>query len=268
MTHNLQIDLNLLIDADLLVYRAAHAAEQTTDYEMGTDSSGYPFQVSTRTCLLAESSLIFEDMVEQLLADLKSVEYTLAFTDSLNYRKVIASTYKANRKASAKPVGLSALRQYALDHHPTWIVPTLEADDVLGMAMTNPKASEKSVICSIDKDLLTIPGLHYNWDKPERGVVRVTPAEAFRTFLGQCLTGDSTDGYQGLKGVGPVKAMKILDTAAKEGLVSWRDAVLPAWIDAGHTEEEALTCARLARILRFEDFDHVQGEPRLYTGGN
>jgi hypothetical protein len=61
---------------------------------------------------------------------------------------------------------------------------------------------EDTIICSIDKDLRTIPGKHYNLDS---GVVdEVTRHDAWHNFWSQVLTGDSTDNIEGLKGCGKV----------------------------------------------------------------
>lgn len=258
----------LLIDADLLLYRAAYSAEVTAEFPMGTDSSGYPMGVSSRVCSLSGSSALLDDSVNELVKDLGAVGgYTLALTGPDNFRKTLLPTYKSNRKASTKPVGLSALRQYALDTHPCKVLPGLEADDVLGILATAPGIEEdrlRYVICSIDKDLLTVPGEHWNWDHPERGIIRVDEDEANRNWLLQCLTGDNTDGYKGLAGVGPVKASRILDKAEKAGATDWASAVLPAWLAAGRTEAEALTCARMARILTWADYDAETNQPRLF----
>ena len=65
----------------------------------------------------------------------------------------------------------------------------------------------------------------------------------------QTLTGDVTDGYAGLKGVGPKSAEKILGARP-----TW-DAVVAAYQKQELTEDYALTQARLARILRSSDWD-------------
>ena len=61
--------------------------------------------------------------------------------------------------------------------------------------------------------------------------------------------GDATDGYQGLKGVGPKTAVKLLD---KHGW-DW-GAVVKIYESKGMTEADALLTARLAYILRKDNF--------------
>ena len=86
----------------------------------------------------------------------------------------------------------------------------------------------------------------------------ITEAEADKNFLTQCLTGDPTDGYVGLKGYGPKTAEKLL------GLRPDWSIVEKAYIKAGLTKQDALTQARLAQILRWCDWDYDHKRPILY----
>jgi 5'-3' exonuclease len=61
---------------------------------------------------------------------------------------------------------------------------------------------------SIDKDLDMIPGHHYNPVKKDH--YYVNDKEAIKNFYRQILTGDKVDNVQGLRGIGPKKADKIL----------------------------------------------------------
>jgi DNA polymerase-1 len=74
----------------------------------------------------------------------------------------------------------------------------------------------------------------------------------------QTLTGDKTDGYPGLEGIGPVKADKIL----KEGTY---EEVLQAYRNAGFNDEFALSQARCARILRHGEYDWATKEIKLWN---
>lgn len=67
-------------------------------------------------------------------------------------------------------------------------------------------------------------------------------------FMVQTLTGDPSDNYPGLKGVGEVKARKLLEGITKPA-EQWR-VVLGAYQKAGHGLDYALAMARCARILR------------------
>jgi len=79
-----------------------------------------------------------------------------------------------------------------------------EADDALGFNQT-----EDSIICSIDKDLLMIPGHHWNFVKKEHR--EVSELDGIKAFYRQMLIGDSSDNIFGVKGIGKVKAAKLID---------------------------------------------------------
>ena len=73
---------------------------------------------------------------------------------------------------------------------------------------------EACILVSIDKDLDTVPGWHYNYDK--KITYFVTPEEASYNFYYQLLVGDSSDNIKGAVGVGPAKAKKILSECKTE----------------------------------------------------
>ena len=128
--------------------------------------------------------------------------------------------------------------------------PGLEGDDRLGILATRPG---NGIVVSDDKDLKGIPGQLFRPSKDELLEINVEDADRF--FLTQVLTGDTTDGYKGVPGIGPKKAEVILGTRPHWG------AVEQAFIKAGLTKADALTQARLARILRWSDWDAEKGEP-------
>lgn len=183
-------------------------------------------------------------------------ELLVCFSDAMNFRKKVDPTYKAHRKASAKPVMYRPLVEWVKETYPCAIYPTLEADDLIGIMVT--QAGYVGV--SEDKDMRTIPGKHYSLK--EGAVFSVSPEEADYFWMTQTLTGDATDGYKGLAGIGPKSAEKILGGAA---LVKdlW-PRVKKAYLDAGSTEAAALVQARLSRILRSGDYDLKTKEVLLW----
>ncbi len=150
-----------------------------------------------------------------------------------------------------------ALCDWVRDTFDTVMKPSLEADDCLGILATKPQNVGKCIIVSDDKDLLSVPSQVYRPSTDQH--VAVTEADADRFFLTQCLTGDTVDGYAGVKGIGPKSAEKILGTRPEWSLVE------NAFIKAGYTKEQALNQARLARILRWQDWDADKEEPILWT---
>ena len=130
-----------------------------------------------------------------------------------NYRDTVAVTnkYKGNREGTIKPFYYDEVRAYLINMHRAIVVDGMEADDALGLAQTGD-----TVLCSKDKDLDTIPGKHFNWDKLERGIYIVTEDEANAFFYKQVLMGDSTDNIISIHGLGPKTADKLLATCTNE----------------------------------------------------
>ena len=131
-------------------------------------------------------------------------EYKAFLTGPGNFRKEINPGYKANRKDKPLPMWLASCREYLISAWNAEVTEGHEADDALGMHQT-----EDTIICSIDKDLLQIPGKHFNFVKQE--FLDVLEADGIRHFYKQMLIGDRSDNIFGVNGIGPVKANKIID---------------------------------------------------------
>lgn len=150
-------------------------------------------------------------MVQGILRDIGATRWTIYLTGSNNFRKNVCPDYKAHRPEE-KPTHLEAVREYLIDTWGAIVTDGIEADDALGIEHTN--SPDETVICTTDKDLNTIPGLHYNWRHNRE--YTVTPEEANKNFWVQMLTGDASDNIFGIKGVGDVKARKALDNLCAE----------------------------------------------------
>lgn len=208
---------------------------------------------------LNDSHLTFAEKLDYTLNQIRKnvgkFEYRLCFSDRVNFRKELEPTYKGNR-TTRKPMGFLVFREQIMEKYPSICKPTLEADDVLGILATKPGAD--AIIVSGDKDLMQVPGKHLvNGD-----IVTVTEEEGDYFHLQQTLTGDTVDGYAGCPGIGPVKAKTILDTEDR-----WA-AIVAAYDKAGFPEEHALLQARLARILRWQDWDNQQQKVILWNPKN
>lgn len=244
-----------LIDVDTLVYQIAYAAEPA---EVDWGDGG----VSLLGGDLETSKRLLDQAIGNICADLMGAEPIICLTDSENFRKAIYPRYKAHRTAP-KPTQMGALREHLHATYRAFQRPGLEADDVCGILATSGDRFLKGekIIVSIDKDLQTVPGRLFNPDKPERGVREISLAEADYWFYWQTLCGDTADGFPGCPGVGPKRAEAILGGPGK---ASWAK-VLKAFTDRKLTMEDALTQARLARILRAEDYDFITKKPVLWT---
>jgi len=239
------MEVTLLIDTDVLLWRASSAVQRTFDFGGGVFAVGADFHRAKDK---------FDAEVRELVVKLKATNPpVLALSDpKRNWRKEVLPTYKANR-SSAKPKIFYELREHAEASYDTRWYPGLEGDDVLGLYSTGSSISGKKIIVSIDKDLQTIPGHLYNPNKPERGVRLIRPEEADEYHLMQALTGDTVDGYSGCPGIGPKRAAQILALAFTPE-EKWR-MIVRAFASKGLNESYEIVQAQVARILRRGEYD-------------
>ena len=183
--------MELLIDGDVIVYRIGFATQhKDEDGEVVADPLAYA---------LHSVKVYINGMIKKT----KASKSRLFLTGKGNFRLTVDSEYKANRKDTAKPIHYQAIRDYMVKHLGAEVIEGIEADDKLALCQT-----EDTMIATIDKDLLMVAGKHYNF---VTGVYRdVTQEEGNRWFYTQMLIGDKVDNIIGLKGIGPVKAEKIL----------------------------------------------------------
>ena len=268
----------LLIDADVVAYQAAAVCETATDW-----GDGYWTWHADEN----EAKAKVLEAIDRTMAELEGTAIKLCLTDSEgNFRFGVLPSYKGNRKGTKKPLVLKAIKQWLIDEHDAYFRPGLEGDDCMGILATANVIKGEKVIVSIDKDMKTIPGLFVH--RLEDGIMEISETEADYWHLYQTLTGDTTDGYAGCPGVGPVEAKRILDDGllftpyehtltrgARKGQIETRwdegtatdlwASVVSAFNRAGLTEADALQQARVARILRASDYDFKKKEPILWT---
>jgi DNA polymerase-1 len=178
------------------------------------------------------------------------------------FRHSLYPEYKKGR--SRKPLAFSEVRARMKAEYRCVEMKGLEADDVMGILATKP-GDRETIIVARDKDMKGVPAKVWDGSK----FLNVTEAEANYFHMYQTLIGDITDGYKGCPGMGPVSAKKLLDDAGEDAAVHgdttvWA-AVVAAFEKKGLTADHALLQARLARILRWTDWDSKKKEPILWT---
>ena len=263
----------ILFDGDVAAYQFGFAAERPVEWPGGLWTMHADANMAQFT---------LNDMLETLMDELKGDRLVVVLSDDdedRQFRYKLAADYKANRKGKRKPMLHPKLREFMKLNYDVYQRPTLEGDDTLGILLTSPTIIKGEKICvSIDKDMKTVPGLHYNTNKKDAGIVEVTEDEADYFHMLQTLTGDTVDNYKGCPGVGPVAAERILVDAVAGGVghderfefdaldneYAW-EQVVAAYEKKGLGEEEALRQARLARILRAEDYDFEKKKVILWT---
>lgn len=245
-----------LLDADVVLYRAAFSVEHkeywieggvnfrrlsdlVAYYAWNSDMAPEGYEYDNKNKLYAHASLplivveskpILEpvenayynasSMIDSILARTEATGYRLYFTGENNFRKGVPYPviYKGGRPD--KPIYYKQVKDYITKNYKTETVDTIEADDMLGIAATY-LGTDMCVICSVDKDLKQIPGKHYNL--AEQTFEYVTEKEANFNYWQQVLTGDSVDNIVGIRGVGPKKAQKLLESCPPE---EWEPMIL------------------------------------------
>jgi hypothetical protein len=185
--------ITALIDADSLIYAVGFSSNDTEE----------PIALSR-----------LEQTMTELCMDLDCQDYKGFLTGKGNFRNDIAVTvpYKGQRVAE-KPVHYQALRDHLVNSWGFEVVQGIEADDAVGIA-AYALPEEDSIMVHIDKDLNQFRGWHYNYRKKEK--YYVSEFEGLVSFYTQILTGDRIDNIIGLKGIGPVKAKRILEKCTNE----------------------------------------------------
>ena len=236
--------MKLLIDADFTVYKSCSAAE--TEIDWGDD-----------TILVTSKFSDAYKATKREFSKLKNkfgafTPLILFFSDSENFRKKILPDYKGHRNRK-KPCGYKRVINKLKEEYEVILMPTLEADDAMGIYATqNPG----NIIVSPDKDMKQIPGELYNLDE----TFTVTKKGGAAWHLIQSISGDQTDGYGGVPGIGVKRAEALF----KEKGYSWK-TVVNAFKEKDLSEEDALVNARLAKILTKDDYDFTKKRPILWS---
>lgn len=160
------------------------------------------------------------DLMDNILTKVNATEFKAYLSGKTNYRKTIYPEYKANR-TGPKPRHLDDIRSFAeLEWNAIYSDENLEADDMLGIEQD--KSGNNTVICTLDKDLLQIPGKHFsweirgkNWERPDTWFTQ-TELEGNRLFYEQAIKGDKTDNIRGIANMGKVKASRAIAHCVSE----------------------------------------------------
>lgn len=235
-----------LIDGDIVVYRVGFTTQDVDE--------GLAF-VRTREVL---DSIILE-------TDASAFKVFLTEESDPNaFRRKIYPEYKAHR-TKPKPKWYNEIRNYMQAEFGAEICREIEADDAMGMLQYKSTPGEDflkeyhSIICSIDKDLKQIEGLHYNFVKKE--FEEISPELGMKHFYTQLLMGDSSDNIKGIPNIGPVKAARILSTARDE------QSMFNVVREAYGNDEEMLMNGRVLWIWKQPNDDWKNHWDRLTNDG-
>lgn len=208
--------IKLLVDGDLFAYRCAASAENDNEH-------------------IAAARM--ETLLDTCLQETNSDEFEFFVSGPTNFRYQVYPEYKATRASLVRPRFLAYCKQYLVDKYNATVSDNCEADDCMAIAQTAASADNQTIICSLDKDMLQVPGMHYSWEiqggpqekrwVKEAILQEITPIEGLRRFYTQMLTGDTSDNVKGVEGIGKVKAKAMLaDLETEEEMF---DVVLEAY---------------------------------------
>lgn len=175
-----------LIDGDILTYRVGFAYDDE-DFALARHRLGETIQI--------------------ICDELNTEKFELFITGKTNFRNDYAVTepYKGNRKGK-RPVHYDGLRDYMLEIGAV-LCEGQEADDAIAIRAT--ELGDECFIVSIDKDFDQVKGWHYNFVKKQQ--YYISNMQGMLNFYMQFLTGDRIDNIIGVKGIGAVKAKKLLE---------------------------------------------------------
>ena len=177
----------VLVDGDIVAYRCAASAETL------------PSEVAEQRAI---------DLIRRIQYEVDAQDVQVYLGGSRNFRDEIWAGYKANR-TQPKPNHLSNVRAAISGVFKTEICDGIEADD--GLAINATRVGEHAVIATIDKDLLQVPGWHYQWEfggttstgkQWNRPAVFqfISPFMGLRRFYNQLILGDGADNIPGFDG--------------------------------------------------------------------
>lgn len=287
-----------LIDGDILVYRAGYAAQQTFYkfvFHSGVEETytDIPLQevirnlksrqltskdgklkkyVKAEPAAFACSSL--KGMINDILSHTKAVDYVIFLTggSDTNYRfqRATIQPYKGNR-TQPKPQHYETLRTYLKDVWLAEVAQSGEADDEIGILAS--KRDNEYVICSIDKDLDMLPGLHYNlvtkelYNCEDPGTLTLSSdrrkviGRGLIWFYAQMLLGDSADNIPGIARYGAVRTCKLLENCKTEEqmiakvIPPFKKVYKDKWREAMLEVADLLWIQREAGVLKSIDLD-------------
>ena len=223
-----------LIDADSIYFRIACVQKKKNEIRKGIDYT-----------------------MNNIMRDTGAEKAMVGLKGKGNFRHEIYDKYKANRKELNEDmrVALRYGHNYMVEKYDGVMAVNMEADDLVAIWAAECREAELDyTVVGIDKDLLQIPGRHYNFVK--KTLVDVSPDEGHYNLMLQCLTGDNADNIPGLKGIGPKKAEKILKGVPTER--QW-NRVKAAW--RGHKAGSPELSRRLLEMLTsWEEHESIRSQ--------
>jgi DNA polymerase-1 len=243
----------LLIDGHAIIHRAFHALP------MLTTKDGMP----------TNAIYGFFGMLQKALADLQPDHVIVAFdTPAPTFRKKLLEEYQAKRPSMQDElkVQIPVIKEL-LDAAPICRMEQegFEADDIIGTLVELHKNTNSEVlILTGDRDILQLVNSYTKVIMPKIGLstISIFDAQAVQEKLGigpelvadfKALSGDASDNYGGIKGLGPKTATKLLLTHGTiDQIYEQIDAVQPEKLQnlLKEHQEHVILLKQIATIRR------------------
>lgn len=149
----------------------------------------------------------FKSKIEAITKQSWCKDFKICFGVGENFRYDIAQTQPYKNERPNKPLLYDVVKEYMLTKYKEHMIigENVETDEIVTQELWKGWIKSKRdfdklgvVGCWIDKDLGQFPQIHYNFDKPELGLVEITPLEAIKNLASQHLSGDTIDSIPGL----------------------------------------------------------------------
>ena len=242
----------VLVDADIVCYRSAASCEPSKARDWVE-----PLEVSI---------MRVDDLMRRILEETQATSYKAFLTGSDNFRLQYNPEYKANRKDVVRPRWLQDCREHLVVNYNASVQDGQEADDALGIAQCDglrhleglcPLAEDETIIASIDKDLLCIPGKHYNFVTGE--FREQSDVAACRHFYWQLIMGDRGDNVFGYDGKARQTVPKFMELIMAELSSYDRESDMFAFVKSLYADDD-----RLLMNMRCLWIRHKEGEIREF----
>ena len=186
----------LLVDADSLIFASCYRKRETPEDEK------YYTDIADARNKFDEQFMVIVNRLEELY----NVDKVLCFSGSKgNFRKILTSTYKANRKKQEIPPLLNEMHEFVKDQYDSIYGYGVETDDMVARYWFNISQDlgrNNVMIVSIDKDYKQFPCLMYNYHYKHKEILDISEDEAMYNFHEQMIMGDTADNVNFFRGKG------------------------------------------------------------------
>jgi len=198
----------LLVDADSLIFASCYRKRESPDAEK------YYTDIAEARNKFDEQYMAIVNHLEEMY----SVDKVLTFSGSKgNFRKILNTKYKANRKKQELPPLLHEMHAYVKSQYVSIYGFGIETDDLVASywaKLTKELGRDEVMIVSIDKDYRQFPAKIYNYHYKHKEILNITEDEALYNFYEQMIVGDTADNVNFFKGKGKRFAERYFDDCA------------------------------------------------------